>query len=268
MQISKTTVFVSVFVIGLLLPVSVSAESIQDARENLREARKEVREERKDLLETIRARVNSKTGEVKDFLGAGRAAIGSGTITAMTDTTLTVEKDGKTYTVNFDANTQIRRRFWGKSELSEFSVGNVVNVIGHWADDAHTTINAKLIRNISIQKRYGVFFGEVKSLTSGGWVMSTKSDKRADQTVTISASTKLVNRRQETITQADVKVGHRVRVKGLWDRSQNTVTEVVQVKDFSLPPIPTGTVSPAATPTSTVAPTATPSPTATPTPTP
>ncbi len=202
---------------------------------------KEAREERKNLLEQIRERVSSRTGEMRGFLGFGRAAIGSGKITAKTDTTLTIEKDGKSYTVNLDSKTQLRRRFWGKAELSEFSIGDTVNVIGLWTDDTHTAINARLVRNLSIQRRFGVFFGEVKSLLSSGWVMSTKSENRADQTVTVSSTSKFENRRGETITQADIKIGHKVRVRGLWDRALNTVTEVTQVKDFSLPPIPTVT---------------------------
>lgn len=230
--------------LSLAVPGLVSAESIRDARGNLREAREEVREEKKNLMEQFRDRVSSKTGEMKQFLGFGRAAIGSGKITAKTDTTLTIEKDGKSYTVNMDSKTQLRRRFWGKAELSEFSIGNIVNVIGLWTDDTHTAINAKLVRNVSIQKRFGVFFGEVKSLLSGGWVMSTKSENRADQTVTVSSTTKFENRKGEAITQTDVKVGHKVRVRGLWDRTLNTVTEVTQVKDFNLPLKPTTILTP------------------------
>ena len=207
----------------LVVPSMVSAESGKDSRKE------------KNFMSQLRDRMSSRAGEAKRFLGYGRTAIGSGKLTAKTDTTLTVEKDGKSYTVNMDSNTQLRRRFWGKAELSEFSIGNIVNVIGLWTDDTHTAINAKLIRNVSIQKRFGVFFGEVKSLLSGGWVMSTKSENRADQTVTVSGSTKFENRKGETMTQADVKVGHKVRVRGLWDKTLNTITEVTQVKDFALP---------------------------------
>lgn len=199
---------------------------------------------KKNFMQELREQMSSRAGVAKTFFEFGRAAIGSGKITAKTDTTLTVEKDGKSYTVNITEKTQLRRRFWGKATLGEFSVGNEVTVVGRWTDDTHATINAVLIRNLSIQKRFGVFFGKVKSLLSNGWVMSTVSDKRADQTVTVSAETKFVNRRGETITQADVKVDHRVRVRGLWDRSLNTVTEVKEVKDFNLPILPSTTPTP------------------------
>ena len=177
-----------------------------------------------------------RQGALKKVFGTtGKAAIGSGTVSSKSDSQLIVTKDGVTYTVNITANTQFRRRFWGKSDLNEIQVGDTVNVIGKWTDDTKTIIEARLIRDISIQKRHGVFFGTVSSLTSDGWIMTTV--KRGNQTVTVNSSTKFVNRKTEIITQADIKVGDKVRVKGLWDRNSNTITEVSHVKDFSLPAI-------------------------------
>lgn len=239
MNTSKLVAIALFLSLGLGIPSTVSAGPFED----LKEAKREARAERKSFMEEIRERVSSKTGEMKRFLTMGRAAIGSGKITAKTDTSLTIEKDGTSYVVNIDSKTQFRRRFWGKAEFSEFQVGHVVNVIGQWTDDTHTAINAVLIRDLSIERRFGVFFGDVKSLLTNGWVMSAKSEKRPDQTVTVSSETKFTNRHGETITQGEVKVGHRVRVKGLWDKALNTVTEVTQVKDFSIPVVPTATVT-------------------------
>ncbi|MBI3576695.1 hypothetical protein HY086_01495 [Candidatus Gottesmanbacteria bacterium] len=177
----------------------------------------------------------------KTFDLRGKAAIGSGTVTAKSGTTLTVSSGGKTFTVLTDDKTQFRFRFWGKGSLAAIQVGDTVNVIGKWQDDAHTTVLARLVRDISLQRRFGAFIGAVKSLLPSGWVMTTVSGNRPDQTVTISSSTKFVNRNEETITKADIVVGHRVRVKGLWDSAVNTITEVKAVKDFSLPPKPTPT---------------------------
>ena len=165
------------------------------------------------------------------FAKNGRVAIGSGVVASKSTGELTVTRDGKTYTVLVDGNTKFRRRFWGGGSLDEIQVGDTVNVIGKWTDDSHTTIQAVLVRDISIQKRAGVFFGTVTSLTSDGWVMATIS--RGNQTVTVSSSTKFVNRKGETISQADIKVGDRVRVRGLWDKANSTVTEVSGVKDFA-----------------------------------
>jgi len=90
--------------------------------------------------------------------------------------------------------------------------------------------------------------------------MKPVGEKRANQTITVTASTKFVNRMQVAITQGDIQVGHRVRVKGMWDRTNNTVTDVTNVKDFNLPVRPTGSVTPSVTATPTTTPTATPTP--------
>ncbi|MEK7129421.1 MAG: DUF5666 domain-containing protein [Patescibacteria group bacterium] len=230
----KIGLFAAVGLLSMQLATPVLAVNLGQAQ---KEARKELREEAKE---------GSRPGLLKKFFDIkARAAIGTGTLTAKSGTTLTVEKDGKSYTVLTDDKTQFRRRFWGKSSLDEMLVGHQVNVIGVWTDDAKTTVQARLVRDLSVQKRFGVFFGVVKSLTANGWVMSTVSEKRADQTVTVSVSTKFVNRKEETIAQADVAVGHRVRVKGLWDSAANTVTEVAHVKDFNLPVRATVSATPA-----------------------
>lgn len=245
----------------LSVPSAAFAVGVPEAVRDLREARQEVRAELKEEKKSMFENLREKTGNmIQGLMNAGRAVILSGKVTAKTDTTLTVEKDGKSYTVNMQNNTQLRRRFWGKSDMDEFAVGNTVNVYGTWTDENKTAINARMIRNLSIRKRFGIFFGEVKSLLSNGWVMSSVIAKRGDQTVTVSSSTQFENRKEESITQSDIQVGHRVRVKGLWDSSNNTVTEVTKVKDFNLPVRVSATVTVAATSTPSPTPTATPTP--------
>jgi len=174
----------------------------------------------------------------KIFNANGRAALSQATLTAKNGTTLTVTgTDGKTYTVNTDGTTQFRRRFWGKSSLDEMNTGDKVDIIGKWTDSADTTIQAKLVRDTSIQKRFGVFFGSVTSTTGSGFVVATIN--RGSQTVTIDSTTKLLNRKGATIAQSDIAAGHKVRVRGLWDNTANTITQVTEVKDFSLPVVTT-----------------------------
>lgn len=153
--------------------------------------------------------------------------------------TLTVTKDGVANSVLVDNNTRLRRRFWGKATLEEMSVGDLVNVLGKWTDEAKSTIQARLVRDTSIQKKYGVFFGTVTSLSP--FIMDTH---RGAQTVTFSTASKFVNRKGETMGQVEILVGHRVRVRGLWDSKLNTITEVAQVKDYSLPVKPSPTPTP------------------------
>lgn len=210
---------------------------------------------REQLQEKIKEKLEEKIGTQEGFLKGlfNRATILNGVVTDKSGNTLTVTKDGKSYTVLTDDKTKFRRHFWGKSSLNEIIVGHSVNVFGTWSDNAKTTIKARLVRDLSVQRRFGAFIGNVLSLTSSGWVMETNN--RGNQTVTVSSTTKFVNRKQEPITKSDILVGHRLRVKGLWDRTNNTITEVAQVKDFSLPLKPSVTppskpsVTPKVTPT-------------------
>lgn len=189
--------------------------------------------------------IQNRIKNVVSLILGKRAAILSGEIKTISGTTLVVTKDGTDYTILTDDKTKFRRRFWGKSTLSEFAVGNLVNVIGKWNNEEKTEINANLIRNLSIQKRFGVFFGTIKSITDTGFVMTTA--KRGEETVTLASGTKLVNRKMEVIGKSDILVDHRVRVKGLWDSDNHTITEVTQVKDFNLPVIVKPSPSPEAT---------------------
>ena len=185
-------------------------------------------------------------GRLKIFLQT-HASLVNATITGINGTTLTVTQGGKTYTVLTDGNTKERRRFWGSGSISEMQTGDTVNVYGTWTDSMNTTIQAKLVRDVSIQKYNGVFFGTVQTLNSSGWTMTTV--ERGNQTVTVSSTTKFKDRKGGTLTQSSVAVGHKIRVRGLWDRNANTVTEVTEVRDYSLP-VKT-TVAPTATPTPT-----------------
>lgn len=181
-----------------------------------------------------------KQGQVKEKIQntiknmvAKRAKILSGEIKSISGNVLTVAKDGTDYTVNVLEDTKLRRRFWGKSELAEFKVGHLVSVYGKFQEDSTTVIDAKLMRNLSIQIRFGVFFGKIKSL--GNNILVLETAKRGDQTVTILENTKIVNRKMEAMNFQDLKTGDKIRIKGLWDRNNNTVTEVTQIKDFSQP---------------------------------
>ena len=257
---NKTSFIAGIFALTSLLSMATPVQAtVLNRVENRIDNRQEKRE---NFKENVLEKVASRPGLLRMFKKI-RGAFAAGKITAINGTTLTVEKDGKSITVLtgvFDKCTTVfRRRFWGTSSLAEYTVGDSINVTGKWQDEAKTTIEACVIRDVSIQKMYVTFVGEVLSLTSNGWVMKTVG--RGNQTVTVTASTKFVDRREQAITQADVKVGHRVRIKrGLWNRVNNTVTEVTNVKDFSLPVRPSGTVAPTPTPVATVTPTATPTP--------
>lgn len=209
----------------------------------------EIKNEVKDQVkEDIKEDGNSIINRVKNFIKKTLKfdARITGTLESISGNTLSVKDDsGKTYTVNVTDKTQLRREFWGKSSLSEFSTGDKVNVIGKWTDSQQTTIDATLIRDTSIQKRWGVFFGKITAKNSDNFVMETVN--RGSQTV-VFGSAKFIGRNETQLNYSDVQTGDRVRVKGMWDKTSNKITEVNEVKDFSQPPLPTKTPEPTVTP--------------------
>lgn len=168
----------------------------------------------------------------------------TGSVTAVGTASITVNST----TVNVNSLTKIIRRFGAASTLAEISVGDQVRVMGTWTDTSKTAINARIIRDWSIQKRKGAFIGTIQTMTPTGFTLQTLN--RGVQTVTVSALTKYVNRKEQIINFSNLAAGHKIRVKGLWDSKLNTVTEVSQVKDYSLP-MPTGKT---ATPSTTLRP--------------
>lgn len=223
------------YILVLILTVAIFASEVaaqtvtlsptntfKEKREELQNKLKELKEGRKDLRQDIKEKLKGKGIKIVN-----------GEVTAKSEGSITVSKDGKNYTVLTAADTKFRRHFWGKSSFDEVSIGNLVNVFGKFTDDSQTTIQAHMIRNLSVQKRQGVFIGEVVSKDTSSFTIKTVN--RGNQTVVYGPSTKFVARNETVISIGDVQVGHKVRVKGLWDKSLNKITDVVQVKDFSLP---------------------------------
>jgi hypothetical protein len=125
------------------------------------------------------------------------------------------------------------------------AVGDILNVIGKWTDDAKTAITAKLVRNISIQKRFGVIFGKVTQVNDGSLVIESKREDEVLSVTIYIVGAKFTNRKEEVINLSDIKVGHKIRAKGVWDRTLKEMREATQIKDFDLPVkvIPTEEIS-------------------------
>lgn len=277
----KKTIITFIFVAALLLvPSYVIAEDTVDDTE--RKGRIEERVEKlREKMESIKLNegdgkntLNDRKGileKIKETVINKGARIANGTVTAVNGATFTVETDEETFTVTTDDKTRCQRHFWGKCTLSEIAVNNKVNVWGRFTNDTKTTMKAHLIRNLSIMKRHGTFLGDV--ISKDGNTIVIKSKEREEQTVTVISTTKYVMRNMKPSTLADIQVGHRVRVKGVWDKTNNTITEVTSIKNYSLPlktnisttPNPTTTTSPTSSPTLTPTVTSTTTPTVTPT---
>lgn len=158
----------------------------------------------------------------------------SGPISAIGTSSLTVNS----ITVNVSSTTVLLRKFGGKSVLSEFSIGDEVQVLGKWTSDAKTAIDAKIVRNLSVQKRHGVFLGTVTATFANGFTLNTVA--RGTQTANVSATTKYVDRKNQPLTLASIATGHKVMIKGLWDSKLNTISQISIVRDYSLPATTSG----------------------------
>lgn len=243
----------------------------------------------KHLTSTLERKLNADIDSLKNSKDEKRITVNSlkagnssltgkivGTVTANDGSTLTVKNESKILTVTTDTSTKCERHYFGTCAISEIAINDKVQVFGNYSDATKTTLQATLIRDVSIMKKYGAFIGNVVSKTDSSFIIESK--ERGQQTILVTTTTKFVQRNEKPSTFAALQVGNRVRVKGVWDKVNKTVSLVTQVKNYSLPPLPStvphmppGVLSPTVEPTTDVSPTETPtvsvSPTDTPTPT-
>ncbi len=210
-------------------------------KEKIQEKVKQVQqkqEERKNLLESIKEKIKEMGAKIK------------GELTAINGNTLTVKRDdGMMVSVDV-TNAQCRRRFGAKCDWSESAVGNILNIIGKWTDSGKTAIMARLVRNTSIQKRHGVIFGKVTKKNDSSLVIESKIDGETLPVTIYTTGAKFIKRNEESMTISDIQIGHRIRAKGVWDRTLKEMRETTEIKDFDLPLIvkPSPTLTPTPTP--------------------
>jgi plastocyanin len=147
-------------------------------------------------------------------------------LAAISGNVLTVTAKSKTFTVNVTDKTKLLRNFGSKSNLAEFSVGNILQISGKLTSDA--TIDAKIIRNTSIQKRRATFTGLIDSVDATAQKFVLKPNTRTTITVSVTTDTK-ITQKGVVKTFADLVVGTKVTTSGMWDKSNNTLTEVTKI---------------------------------------
>lgn len=207
MKIIKT-----VFVISFVLAVTLGVSSYVEAKPTERP------------LSTS----NVIKEKVKSFLPKqfrGKLKTISGTVLTVTTS------ESKDIVVNVVKETILKRRFGANSTLSEFMVGDELAVVGkrHKGTDgqySESEVDAKYIRNLSIQRRNAVFTGTITTKTDASFTLQTVS--RGLQNVYISSAT-AIQEKDKVKTYADLAVGDKVLVKGeLWDRA-NTKIEAKKI---------------------------------------
>lgn len=147
-------------------------------------------------------------------------------------TSIKIKKNDTIYQVNLTEKTNFVRKFGGKSKLSEFTVGDTVQVVGKEIEEK--VIEAQLIRDISIQKRWASFEGKVISINASEKSFVLKPNVRKEQTVFVTDNTK-ITKNGVKITFTDIAVNDKVNVSGIWNTKNNTLTAekiIIRIERF------------------------------------
>lgn len=143
-----------------------------------------------------------------------------GSIASVTANAITVNSWGGVWTINIGSDTKLIRRFGGNSTTSEFAIGDAVSVSGMASKDAPWTINAKNVKNMSIQARNASFSGTVSNLSGNTFSLATKERKTVSVTVNADAKIRVGDKATTTAALAN---GATVSISGVWNRAQSTV---------------------------------------------
>ncbi len=195
---TTTTLVGAVALAALLLPQFASAHGPQD-------------KEPKPLFSLV------ANTEVKAKLKANGMQRIEGAVTAIQGTTLTVQaKNGGTYTVDA-SGAKFVRRFGAAMVIGDIQINDQLHVEGRI--DGNTVV-AKLVRDESLQARHGEFSGKVTTITGTSFVIQTSG--RGTQTIMTTASTTIM-KQGATTTLSAIPVGTQVKVRGVWNTSNNNV---------------------------------------------
>lgn len=131
-----------------------------------------------------------------------------------------------------DGNTQFIRRAGGKSSISEISVGDFVSFQGALQTSVTSpfTVQAKIVRDWSIQKQNATFSGTVQSVDSVSQSFVLSSENRGNVTVFVSTSTK-VEKGGVSGVFSDIVAGVKATVSGLYNNLTSRIdADKVQIR--------------------------------------
>ncbi len=153
-------------------------------------------------------------------VSASGQAMLRGTLQSIGSNFVVVTSWGGNWTINVNSSTTFVRRFGGTSGLLEFVIGDNIQVNGKISQSAVWTIDAKNIKNNSIQARNANFAGTISGLSGSMFTLTTP--RRGDVKVTVNADARIMVN-GATSTVSGLQNGMRADVKGAWNRNQSTV---------------------------------------------
>ncbi len=135
------------------------------------------------------------------------------------------------WTVNTGSETEFIRRYGGKSNIAEISVGDYVSFNGVLVQTASSfTVDAKAVKDWSVQKARASFTGVVTGLSSSTQSFTLNAEEKGIITVNVTASTTIM-KGTSTVLFGEIKVGGRVRVSGLYN-NLNKVLSADEIKIY------------------------------------
>lgn len=148
-----------------------------------------------------------------------------GTVTALakTATPPTVAltpKTGAAVTVKIAANTKITKAGIGKATLDDLAVDD--RAVASYNKD---TLEASSLHAVPAQSKHHGFEGTIKSVTAGGFVLTTKKGA-TDVTIVVNAETKFKVPGAKDATFSSFKVGDRAAVLTVDAKSSNVALHV------------------------------------------
>ncbi len=172
--------------------------------------------------------------QIEETSAGNMAWITGAKITEISTTTtpgvIKVNVFGQDYRIEVTSATNIVRQSWSKAVagLSEFSVGDIINVYGNLDSTDYFLIHAKNLRNVSIQKLHAVVEGKVSSVSSSinSFIMSVKKNGTSTVTVDTDANTQIYSGKKLKAF-SDIQVGAKVVVRGIWDKTLSKIQALI-----------------------------------------
>jgi hypothetical protein len=130
----------------------------------------------------------------------------------------------KTIAVIVDAKTNIVRRYWGKSPLSQLSVGDSVQIFGQINDQ--NKLQALLVKDNSIwsAEKEGVISSIDANAKTFVLSRATNASSTTNVTVKITEATKITGANKVVLTFADLAVNQRVHLNGILNADGKHIT--------------------------------------------
>ena len=143
-----------------------------------------------------------------------------GTLTSINGSTLALRVSSVTFTIDASSATFVRR-FGGEMMLTDLQVNDELVVHGVWTNGG--VLKAEKIQNLSLQARSGTFSGTVTSLSSASSSFVMLTNGRGSQAINLTSSTK-ITKNGEAVSSTFLAVGQKVKVDGVWNRANESVT--------------------------------------------